>query len=115
MVTSWRSPVRSSKSRTERAYTRPIRGHTYGVDDVVVEAGGLSLPGALTVPAGARAVVAFAHGSGSSRLSPRNVAVAAEMHGRSLATLLFDLLTPTEAGDQRKVFDIPLLAWWPSS
>ena len=75
----------------------------------MVEAGGLSLPGALTVPAGARAVVAFAHGSGSSRLSPRNVAVAAQMHGRSLATLLFDLLTPDEAGDRGNVFDIPLL------
>ena len=79
----------------------------------MVEAGGLSLPGALTVPAGARAVVAFAHGSGSSRLSPRNVAVAAQMHGRSLATLLFDLLTPDEAGDRGNVFDIPLLGGRP--
>ena len=80
------------------------------MDDVVVEAGGVSLPGTLTVPPGSRAVVAFAHGSGSSRLSPRNAVVAEALHQRSLATLLFDLLTPDEAEDRGNVFDIPLLA-----
>jgi putative phosphoribosyl transferase len=79
------------------------------VVDVVVEAAGARLPGTVTVPEGARAVVVFAHGSGSSRLSPRNVAVAEALHGRGLATLLFDLLTPEEAGDRANVFDIPLL------
>jgi len=54
--------------------------------------------------------VIFAHGSGSSRLSPRNRQVAARLHERRLATLLFDLLTEDEALDRRKVFDIPLLA-----
>jgi putative phosphoribosyl transferase len=61
------------------------------------------------VPAGARGVVLFAHGSGSSRLSPRNLAVARTFHARGLGTLLFDLLTPAEASDRRNVFDVELL------
>jgi putative phosphoribosyl transferase len=65
------------------------------------------------VPAGARAVVAFAHGSGSSRLSPRNLYVANVLRDAGLATLLIDLLTPEEAEiDARTAhlrFDIPLL------
>lgn len=51
----------------------------------------------------------FAHGSGSSRLSPRNVEVAEALNAAGLATLLFDLLTPEEADDRRNVFDINLL------
>jgi putative phosphoribosyl transferase len=54
--------------------------------------------------------VLFAHGSGSSRFSVRNNAVAAELNKAGFATLLLDLLTPDEEGDRRKVFDIPLLA-----
>jgi putative phosphoribosyl transferase len=77
--------------------------------EVVVHASGVRLPGTLIVPDRAGAVVVFAHGSGSSRLSPRNVAVAEALQGRGLATLLFDLLTPTEAADRANVFDIPLL------
>ncbi len=69
------------------------------------------LPGTLDVPGGlVRGVVIFAHGSGSSRLSPRNQFVAGTLQGRGLATLLFDLLTEDEALDRRNVFDIPLLA-----
>ena len=68
----------------------------------------LGLEGTLALPAGARAVVAFAHGSGSSRRSPRNRRVAAALGSRGLGTLLFDLLTEEEAVD--RVFDIPLLA-----
>jgi putative phosphoribosyl transferase len=68
------------------------------------------LPGTLTVPSDARGVVAFAHGSGSSRLSPRNQAVAQTLQEVGLATLLFDLLEEEEAEDRRKVFDIELLA-----
>jgi putative phosphoribosyl transferase len=75
-----------------------------------VAIGPLALEGELVVPAGARAVVAFAHGSGSSRLSPRNRQVAAALHAAGLGTLLFDLLTPAEAQDRARVFDIPLLA-----
>jgi erythromycin esterase-like protein/predicted alpha/beta-hydrolase family hydrolase len=52
----------------------------------------------------------FAHGSGSSRLSPRNRAVADVLNQRGFATLLFDLLSDDEASDRAKVFDIPLLA-----
>lgn len=70
----------------------------------------LSLEGDLTLPAGARAIVAFAHGSGSSRFSPRNRAVAAALNEAGMATLLLDLLTPYEETDRRNVFDIGLLA-----
>jgi len=69
-----------------------------------------SLPGDLTVPANAAGIVVFAHGSGSSRHSPRNRHVAAVLNRAGLATLLFDLLTGPEADDRARVFDIPLLA-----
>jgi len=68
------------------------------------------LEGRLGIPAGAQAVVLFAHGSGSSHKSVRNVRVAEGLRRRGLGTLLFDLLTPAEAEDRRNVFDIPLLA-----
>ena len=69
----------------------------------------LGLAGTLTHPAGARALVIFAHGSGSSRFSPRNVQVAQALNRRRIATLLFDLLLPEEESDRRNVFDIRLL------
>jgi putative phosphoribosyl transferase len=68
------------------------------------------LPGDLVVPEGSRGVVVFAHGSGSSRRSPRNVAVADSLNRTELSTLLFDLLTPEEAEDRSLVFDVDLLA-----
>jgi len=68
------------------------------------------LPGTLILPAQPQAVVAFAHGSGSGRFSPRNRQVAARLQREGLGTLLFDLLTEPEADDRRNVFDIPLLA-----
>ena len=77
--------------------------------EVGVEGAGVTLPGTLTVPPGARGVVLFAHGSGSSRHSPRNRAVAGALQQGGLATLLFDLLTPAEDADRAHVFDIPLL------
>ncbi len=70
----------------------------------------LGLAGDLRIPKNAHALVVFAHGSGSSRLSPRNVAVARALNNRGFATLLFDLLTPAEEGERANVFDIPLLA-----
>lgn len=76
---------------------------------VQVAADGLALPGDLVVPADAGGLVVFAHGSGSSRSSPRNQAVARTLHRNGLATLLFDLLTPEEAADRANVFDIGLL------
>jgi len=70
----------------------------------------LGLGGTLNLPDGTDALVVFAHGSGSSRFSPRNRAVAEALNQRGIATLLFDLLVPAEEGDRRNVFDIPLLA-----
>jgi putative phosphoribosyl transferase len=79
--------------------------------EVVIEAApGVVLRGDLTVPWGARGVVVFADGSGSSRLSPRNRQVAHALNEAGFATLLFDLLTPREEGDRGNVFDIALLA-----
>jgi putative phosphoribosyl transferase len=71
---------------------------------------GIYLPGELAGPAAPDGVVVFAHGSGSSRRSPRNLAVARMLNDGGLATLLFDLLTDDEALDRAKVFDIGLLA-----
>ena len=77
---------------------------------VTVEADALSLPGDLAIPEPAIGVVVFAHGSGSSRRSPRNARVAERLQAEGLGTLLFDLLTDDEAGDRDRVFDIELLA-----
>jgi putative phosphoribosyl transferase len=84
---------------------RVVRIEAFGIGD----AGVVALPGELAAPEGARGVVVFAHGSGSGRLSPRNLMVAQTLRDRGLATLLFDLLTDGEARDRRNVFDIPLL------
>jgi putative phosphoribosyl transferase len=70
----------------------------------------VGLAGTLRIPRAAHAVVLFAHGSGSSRFSPRNRAVANALNGQGFATLLFDLLTEQEEADRANVFDIPLLA-----
>jgi len=77
---------------------------------VEVPAGTVALAGDLRMPAGSRSVVLFAHGSGSSRTSPRNRAVAGVLQQAGMGTLLFDLLTPAEARDRANVFDIGLLA-----
>jgi len=78
-----------------------------------MDAGGMELEGDLTIPTGARGLVVFAHGSGSSRLSPRNQFVARELQQGNLATLLFDLLTSQEEEEDaitaRLRFDIDLL------
>ncbi len=76
-----------------------------------VRVGALGLPGLLVIPPGARGLILFAHGSGSSRHSPRNNAVAAFFHDAGWATLLFDLLTEEEDDERRNTFDIPLLVW----
>ena len=80
---------------------------------VMVPAGGALLAGDVTLPEGARTVVLFAHGSGSSRHSPRNRMVAAELSGAGLGTLLMDLLTEREdredALTREHRFDIALL------
>src|SRR3989440_2285978 len=78
--------------------------------EIVIPAEGRQLAGHLTIPPGARGLVAFAHGSGSGRHSPRNQAVARALNDAGLGTLLFDLLSPEEEADRANVFDIPLLA-----
>jgi len=87
--------------------------HTRGTSAVVsreVVIGPLGLAGTLHLPASASALVVFAHGSGSSRFSPRNRAAANALNARGIATLLFDLLTPDEERERANVFDISLLA-----
>lgn len=66
--------------------------------------------GDLGLPLGANGLVVFAHGSGSSRFSPRNRQVAEALQARGLATLLIDLLRPEEESDRAKVFDVDLLS-----
>jgi pimeloyl-ACP methyl ester carboxylesterase len=80
-------------------------------EEIGIPATGAVLPGDLEVPEGARALVVFAHGSGSSRLSTRNRSVASVLRadGR-IGTLLFDLLTPAEDEVYANRFDIRLLA-----
>jgi putative phosphoribosyl transferase len=70
----------------------------------------IGLDGLLSLPKAAAGIVLFAHGSGSSRFSPRNNYVAKALQDAGLATLLFDLLTDEESADRARVFDIPLLA-----
>jgi dienelactone hydrolase len=76
---------------------------------VSIPVGEVELEGELLVPDGAGGVVAFAHGSGSSRHSPRNNFVAEVLRERGLGTLLFDLLTEEEDVVRQARFDIPLL------
>ena len=78
--------------------------------EVVIEFDGVGLPGHLVLPADAIGVVLFAHGSGSSRHSPRNLQVAEVLHEASIGTVLFDLLTEDEEVDRANVFDVELLA-----
>ncbi|QRM33436.1 dienelactone hydrolase family protein [Microvirga sp. VF16] len=78
--------------------------------EVEVSIAPLGLPGTLVHPAGGQGIVLFAHGSGSSRLSPRNRLVAEGLQWSGLGTLLFDLLQPEEADNRTNVFDISLLA-----
>ncbi|MCO5995909.1 dienelactone hydrolase family protein [Actinoallomurus rhizosphaericola] len=79
-------------------------------EKVEIQAGPVRLAGDLAVPEGGLGLVMFAHGSGSSRASPRNRFVATALNQVGLGTLLFDLLTPAEETDRANVFDIELLA-----
>jgi putative phosphoribosyl transferase len=93
-----------NKTSTLDRIARPVR----------ITMGSITLDGDLAIPDGASGVVAFAHGSGSSRHSPRNRFVAEALHASGLATLLFDLLTEEEEDRERSTrhlrFDIDLLA-----
>jgi len=100
------------RARRHRACDRqpqPIAPRSHD-EEVQVAAGPVRLAGRLTVPAGVRGVVLFAHGSGSSRHSSRNRFVADVLNRAGLATLVFDLLTAEEERDRGNVFDIELLA-----
>ena len=82
---------------------------TYTLKEVAIAAGSARLDGALTLPEDAVGVVVFAHGSGSSRFSPRNTYVAKVLNESRIATVLFDLLTQSEDRDYERRFDIGLL------
>lgn len=92
-------------------YAQPVTQEAREVE-IFTDAG--SLHGTLTVPLGAAGIVLFAHGSGSSRLSPRNRKVATDLQEAGLATFLFDLLTEREEAvdwsDAHLRFDIGFLA-----
>lgn len=78
--------------------------------DVQVDFDGGQLIGHLTIPARSGGIVLFAHGGGSSHLSPRNVAVAQVLNAAGIGTLLLDLLTTNEADTRTNIFDIEMLA-----
>ncbi|BBJ00067.1 DeoR family transcriptional regulator [Ferrigenium kumadai] len=84
--------------------------HPIGKQEPVrIQTGQVQLEGNLALPEGAKGVVLFAHGSGSSRFSPRNNFVAGELFDAGVGSLLIDLLTPAEDADYDTRFDIPLL------
>lgn len=95
----------SAKATSVAADDPPLRD-----EEVEVAAGPVTVAGHLTIPEHPIGIVVFAHGSGSSRHSPRNRYVAAVLNQAGLATLLFDLLTPVEERNRANVFDIELLA-----
>jgi putative phosphoribosyl transferase len=89
--------------------TRP-QSEGSGSETISFDLDGVRLAGDLTMPPSARGLVLFAHGSGSSRMSPRNRAVARSLNEAGLSTLLFDLLDEQEALRRQLVFDVRLLA-----
>jgi putative phosphoribosyl transferase len=111
------SPV--SDDEVEALLARPAGDD---VRAVTIPIGSTRLPADLSVPQHAKGLVLFAHGSGSSRRSPRNRAVARALNHAGHATLLLDLLTEPEAARRTAVFDTRLLAerleaatWWAST
>ncbi|HET8615379.1 MAG TPA: phosphoribosyltransferase family protein [Actinomycetales bacterium] len=101
------SPVLDSEVTTALRLAAPREARRH---DVLVPMTSGALPASLAVPAHVQGVVVFAHGSGSSRFSPRNGFVARRLHQAGFATLLVDLLAPAEERVRQNVFDIELLA-----
>jgi putative phosphoribosyl transferase len=99
-------------ARAAALLDHPQTGDPHGDLDqeIRVTVGDARVSGHLTVPDGALSLVIFAHGSGSSRHSPRNRQIARVLNTAGLGTLLFDLLTPEEERDRAYVFDVELLA-----
>ncbi len=87
-----------------------VMSATTAVQDVSIPLDGRAHAGLLGIPPGAEGIVVFAHGSGSSRLSPRNNYVAEVLRDAGMATLLFDLLTEIEDRDYERRFHIEVLA-----
>jgi putative phosphoribosyl transferase len=112
----WNFPQTSDEEVTQLLSSlsrAPIPSSTVGGDPVracEIELGTVRLAGDLATPVDPMGIVVFAHGSGSSRFSPRNRAVALALNRAGLGTLLFDLLMPREELDRSNVFDIRLLA-----
>lgn len=79
-------------------------------EEVRIPEGNIFLNGDLMIPASASAIIIFSHGSGSSRFSKRNRAVAAKLNEKKFGTLLFDLLTEEEDADYYNRFNIDLLS-----
>lgn len=109
-IGQWYDDFRQTSDEEVVTLLDEAAAHGITTEEVRIIAGGAELAGTLSVPSRATGVVVFAHGSGSSRLSPRNVQVAKAMQAAGLGTLLFDLLTEDEASDRQNVFDIELLA-----
>lgn len=115
---------RNTDARSERAPFRPARTRDatlsrvesesyprgYREKAVRLDLGRVESSGLLLEPADPVGAVVFAHGSGSSHLSPRNARVARSLAQNGILTLLFDLLSAEEALDRRRVFNIPLLS-----
>src|SRR3989338_6716283 len=89
--------------RLHHAGGTSIRSVTIAIDQV-------ALHGDLVLPPSMKAIIVFAHGSGSSRMSPRNRMVAENLQSAGFGTLLFDLLTESEVRDRKNIFDIELLS-----
>jgi putative phosphoribosyl transferase len=108
----------TSDSEVERLLELAARSTALTIDpvnhrvdtEVEIPLDGITLAGHLSIPEKAEGIVIFAHGSGSSRHSPRNRSVASMLQEHGIATLLFDLLSEREANDRSNVFDIELLA-----
>lgn len=100
--------------KTSQVNIRLPKAERVAIREVGIPSGAITLRGALELPAGTPGVVLFAHGSGSSRHSPRNQFVASVIRASGIGTLLFDLLTEEEEEEDdstaRLRFDIPLLA-----
>ena len=106
-MASGRHSARTASGNGSKAGAGPDGGPA---PEIWIQAGPVRLGGSLRVPDDPAGVVVFAHGSGSSRRSPRNQFVADALHRAGFATLLFDLLTPDEERHRANVFDIALLA-----
>jgi putative phosphoribosyl transferase len=105
---------RVAAEKSAEAYPDKVQKPASDEAEVRISAGGVTLEGILNIPENARGIVVFAHGSGSSRHSPRNRYAAGQLQARGFATLLFDLLTSEEEIVDRKAaelrFNISLLA-----